>query len=58
MRKRTEAQKAAEKRYQAKTDKVSYFRKVRPEHVKPLDAKLEELVTRLEKAIAELNKAI
>jgi len=41
MTKRTEAQIAAEKKYQAK--KVSYFRRVDKDHVKPLDEKLKEL---------------
>lgn len=41
--KRTKAQIAAEKKYQATTTKVSYFRKVEPEHVEPLDKKLEGL---------------
>ena len=41
MTKRTEAQIAAEKKYQA--TKVPYFRRVEEEHVKPLDEKLKEL---------------
>lgn len=43
MTKRTDAQIRAEKKYQATTKKVSYFRKVEEDHVKPLDDKLKEL---------------
>ena len=38
-----EKKREAQKRYRAKTTKVQYNRRIEPEHVSPMNAKLKEL---------------